>query len=96
MKPIMGPCVTVSNAKYPGCPLEPSSKSTQSTASKVVSAGYAPSFAFASSLEPDHVLFGFEADTKRLFEIVYLFRGRLLLGCTPLLSLLLGLLAGSA
>ena len=55
-----------------------------------------PSFAFASSLEPDHVLLGFEANTKRLLEIVYLFRGRLLLGCALLLSLLLRLLAGSA
>ena len=62
----------------------------------LVSAEYAPSFAFASGLELDHVLFGLEADAERLLEIAYLFRGHLLLCRALLFGLLLRLLAGSA
>ncbi len=75
-----GPIPHVNDLRFKATPISPISS---------------PLFAFASSLEPDHVLLGFEADTKRLLEIVYLFRGRLLLGCALLLSLLLGLSAGS-
>ena len=44
----------------------------------------------------DHIIFRFEADTERLFEIINLFLGCLLLGRTLLLSLLLCFCTGSA